>query len=600
MMVAAAARSEGALPSVAASISGATGAGKASHDVPSSVSIFTPENFNWRRGGYTFDSVNGNRMNRLIVFGALALLAGAQTRDLSGTWVAKTSNPMMGEMEIVYELKVDANGKITGTQKMPFGDSPIVDGRITSDQVEMTVETESFGTISRATARATIVGDELQITPAMPAGGGRGRGGPGAGPGGAPMGAGPGGPGGGRGRGMMAGPFIAKRGVPTPTYRAATVDYSKLPKLELPALQALPPNGLAKTPPMGWNSWNKFHTKIDDKTVREIADALVSSGMRDAGYVFINIDDGWQWKRGDDGKLLPNPNFPDMNALAAYVHGKGLKIGIYSSPGPTTCGGYTGSYGHEEQDAKTWTDWGIDYLKYDWCSASRVWKDEDMRAVYQRMGEALRKAGNRMVFSLCQYGRDNAGEWGSLVGGNLWRTTGDIRDTWQSMEQIGFAQSDLAKFTRPGWWPDPDMLEVGNGGMSAVEYRTHLSLWAMIGAPLMAGNDLRSMTPEIRDILTNREVIAVDQDRLGKGGWRIAKEGETEVWARPLDKGYTAVALFNRGDREAEVAVKWADAQVKGKPQVRDLWSHADLGKQAEGFRAKVAPHGVVMVRVGH
>lgn len=512
-----------------------------------------------------------------LVVSAQTLVLSAQTKDVSGTWVAKTAN-QGGEAEIVYELKVDANGKITGWQKLPFGDSPIVDGKVTGDKVEMVVETESFGTISRATATADIVGDELHITPAMPAGG-RGRGGPG------------------RGRGMT-GPFVAKRGTPTPTYKAAPVDYSKLPKVELPTLKVIPYNGLAKTPPMGWNSWNKFRTRIDDRTVREIADAMASNGMREAGYQYINIDDGWEWKRADDGTILTNPNFPDMNALSAYVHSKGLKLGIYSSPGPTTCGGYTGSYGHEEQDARTWTNWGIDYLKYDWCSASRVWKDEDMRAVYQRMGDALQRAGGKIVFSLCQYGRDNAGEWGHLAGGNLWRTTGDIRDTWQSMSQIGFAQNDLAKFTKPGWWPDPDMLEIGNGGMSAAEYRTHMSLWSIIGAPLIAGNDLRNMTPEIHDLLTNADVIAVDQDRLGKGGHRIAQAGDTEVWMRPLERGHAAIALFNRGEADADISVKWADAQIKGKPKVRDLWAHADLGRKADGFSAKVAPHGVTMIRV--
>jgi alpha-galactosidase len=537
-------------------------------------------------------------VKKLLFLGAFALVLAGQTQDISGTWVAKTTNPM-GDVEVVYELKVDSNGKITGWQKLPFGDSPIVDGKVTGNKVEMVVETENFGTISKATATAEIVGDELHITPAMPAGGGRGRGGPGGmagGPGG--MAGGPGaGRGGGRGRGMM-GPFIAKRGIPTPTYRGASVDYSKLPKVELPAIAVIPSNGLAKTPPMGWNSWNKFRTKIDDKTVREIADAMAANGMREAGYQYIDIDDGWQWKRGEDGSLLPNPHFPDMKALSAYVHSKGLKLGIYSSPGPTTCGGYTGSYGHEEQDAKMWTAWGIDYLKYDWCSASRVWKDEDMRAVYQRMGEALRKAGGKIVYSLCQYGRDNAGEWGNLVGGNLWRTTGDIRDTWQSMSQIGFSQSDLAKFTKPGWWPDPDMLEIGNGGMTATEYRTHLSLWAMIASPLIAGNDLRNMTPEIHDILTNKEVIAVDQDKLGAGGRQIAKNGETEVWMKPLDRGATAIALFNRGEAETDVAVKWPDAGLKGKPAVRDLWAHTDLGRKTDGFSAKVPPHGVVMIRV--
>ena len=520
------------------------------------------------------------------------------------------TNPMMGEIEIVYELKMDASGKITGVQKMPFGDSPVVDGKITGDTVELIVETENFGTISRATATAQIVGDELHITPARPVGGpagGRGGRGPGAPPPGGPGpgGPGPGGPGlapGGRGRGGpgMFANLVAKRGTPTPSYRADSVNYTALPKVDLPTLKTIPSNGLAKTPPMGWNSWNKFRTKIDDKTVREIADAMVANGMRDAGYQYINIDDGWEWKRDETGTLLTNPNFPNMKALAAYVHSKGLKLGIYSSPGPTTCGGYTGSYGHEEQDAKMWTDWGVDYLKYDWCSASRVWKDEDMRAVYQRMGDALQKAGGRIVFSLCQYGRAGAGEWGPLVGGNLWRTTGDIRDSWDSMASLGFAMADNAQFTRPGWWLDPDMLEVGNGGMSSIEYRTHLSLWAMIGAPLIAGNDLREMSPEIRAILTNKDVIAVDQDKAGKGGRRVAQTGETEVWARPLDGGATAIALFNRGSIEADIAVQWAATGLKGAQKLRDLWTHADLGKQQDGYTAKVPPHGVVMLRASN
>jgi alpha-galactosidase len=280
----------------------------------------------------------------VLVFAALpcAQTLRTQSKDLSGIWVANSTGPM-GEMEFVYELKTDANGKITGTQRGPFGDSPIVDGKVTGDKVELTVETESFGSLSKSTITGTIVGEELHITPAMPGGGrGRGPGGPGPnGPGGPPMGmggpppgdAGPGGrpPGAGRGGpGFMSQPLIARRGIPTPSYRAASVNYASLPKIALPAVRDLPSNGLAKTPPMGWNSWNKFHTKIDDRTVREVADAMVSTGMKDAGYQYVNIDDGWEWKRDETGKILPNPNFPDMKALAAYVHSKGLKLGIYS------------------------------------------------------------------------------------------------------------------------------------------------------------------------------------------------------------------------------------------------------------------------------
>jgi alpha-galactosidase len=368
--------------------------------------------------------------------------------------------------------------------------------------------------------------------------------------------------------------------------------------VELPALETLKPNGLALTPPMGWNSYNKFRLQIDDKTVREIADAMVKSGMRDAGYVYVNIDDGWQGKRDEKGVLQANAGFPDMKALAAYVHGKGLKLGIYSSPGPRTCGGFEGSYAHEDIDAKTWAEWGIDYLKYDWCSASRIWKDSDMQAVYQRMGKALEKAGRPMVYSLCQYGRAEVGAWGPKVAGNLWRTTFDIRDTWQSMSQIGFAQHEWAKYARPGNWNDPDMLEVGNGGMNGTEYRTHFSLWAMVASPLIAGHDVRSMSEETAAILLNREVIAVNQDKLGNGGRRVAQQGETEVWTKALDRKAVAVALFNKGEAEAEVSADWTQLGLSGKYKVRDLWAKKGLAAASERVSAKVPAHGVVMLRL--
>jgi alpha-galactosidase len=227
-----------------------------------------------------------------------------------------------------------------------------------------------------------------------------------------------------------------------------------------------------------------------------------------------------------------------------------------------------------------------------------VWTENDMPAVYQKMGEALRKAGRPIVYALCQYGMAKVQEWGPKVGANLWRTTGDISDRWSAMANIGFSQSDLAPYAKPGTWNDPDMLEIGNGGMSATEYRTHFSLWAMIAAPLIAGNDLRDMSAETKDILMNKEVIAVDQDPLGKEGYRFAKNGDTEVWVKPLSKDAYAVAFFNRGSSEAEVGIKWADLKLKGKLKVRDLWAHADRGETADGFSSKVAPHGVVMLRV--
>jgi alpha-galactosidase len=525
---------------------------------------------------------------------AFAFAASAQTQntgsvpDISGTWIAKRISPM-GEMEIVYKLKV-TNGKITGSQGLPFGDSPIVDGEVSGDSFHFTVALESFGDIQKREVTGKIVGDTLVLTPAFPARPST-AGGP---PSGAPS---AGAPAGGAG-GSAAGPLVARRGTPTPSYRAPSVDYATLPKVELPPLQNVPYNGLAKTPPMGWNSWNKFRTHIDDKIVRGIADAAASSGMREAGYQYIIIDDGWEGSRDASGVLKPNPSFPDMKALAVYVHSKGLKLGIYSSPGPRTCGGFEGSYGHEAQDANMYAEWGIDYLKYDWCSAARVWKDTDMQSAYQKMGAALQSTGRPIVYALCQYGRAQVGTWGQQVGGNLWRTTGDIRDTYDSMTKIGFAQSDLAKYAGPGHWNDPDMLEIGNGGMTTEEYRTHFSLWSMVAAPLIAGNDLRSASPEISEILMNKEVIAVDQDPLGKGGSRISGDGDVEVWAKPLASGDYAVALFNRGPLEAKITANWKDIGLRGKHKARDLWKHTDLGEQADGYSSVVPSHGVVMIRV--
>jgi alpha-galactosidase len=551
-------------------------------------------------------------------------------QDISGTWVAQRQLPNGDVAELIYEIKV-ADGKITGYQRLPFGDAFIVDGKVDGDQVELTLDVDAPGGPQRRVVKGTIVGDELRVTPALPGpppGATPPAGAtpppaatpPAATPGAAPA-APPGGPGG-AARALFSGEMALKRGTPTPTYRAAPVNFATLPKVELPAAHAVKDNGLAKRPPMGWNSWNKFRTRFDDKTVREIADAMVASGMKDAGYQYINIDDGWQGKRDEKGVLQANPNFPDMKALADYVHSKGLKLGIYSSPGPLTCARYEGSYGREDLDAKTWAAWGIDYLKYDWCSAGRVWKDEDMVPVYQRMGDALLKTGRPIVFSLCQYGRAKVQEWGPNVGGNLWRTTGDIRDQWESMLRIAAMQHELQPFAKPGHWNDPDMLEIGNGAMSTAEYQVHFSMWAMLAAPLIAGNDLRNMTPEIKEILTNKDVIAVDQDELGQAGARVGPAaatstalksasnlnaaiaagagaaGGTEVWLRQLAKGAHAIALFNLGSTPAEMSVKWADLKLKGPLTVRDLWAHADRGRQAEGYTATVPAHGVVMIRV--
>jgi alpha-galactosidase len=373
--------------------------------------------------------------------------------------------------------------------------------------------------------------------------------------------------------------------------------------VSLPMPDKVKYDGMAKTPPMGWNSWNKFRNQVSDKMIREMADAIVKSGMAKAGYIYVNIDDTWEGAHRDaTGNITTNNKFPDMKALADYVHSKGLKLGIYSSPGPKTCAGYLGSYQHEEQDAKTYASWGIDYLKYDWCSASQVYENNSqatMAAAYAKMGNALLNSGRTIVYSLCQYGNLDVGEWGERVGGNLWRTTGDISDRWDSMSRIGFElQPGREKYAGVGHWNDPDMLEIGNGGMTDTEYQTHMSLWSLLAAPLLAGNDIRDMKPEIADILMNHEVIAVDQDKFGKQGVRVAKAGDVEVWLKPLADGGHAVGLFNRGADTAKVTAKWSDLGISGSHKVRDLWKHADLGKMDNEYSAQVPSHGVSMVKI--
>ena len=353
---------------------------------------------------------------------------------------------------------------------------------------------------------------------------------------------------------------------------------------------------LARTPPMGWNSWNHFACKVTEADVRSAADAMASSGMKDAGYVYVNIDDCWQGKRDETGAIHPNEKFKDMKALADYVHGKGLKLGIYSSPGPRTCGGYEGSFGHEELDAQTYADWGIDYLKYDYCSFKGDVPAQI--AAYKKMHDGLVKTGRPIVFSLCQYGIDRGWSWAASVGGNLWRTTGDIYDKYDRVVSIGFGQNGLERFAGPGHWNDPDMLEVGNGGMNFKEYRTHMSLWCLLAAPLLSGNDLSKMTPETLSILTNREVIAVDQDLLGVQGHRVAQEGPLEVWVKPLADGSKAVGLFNRGENMMPVTACFRDIGVGETAAVRDLWEGKDLGVFTSSFTAQVRSHGVVMIKV--
>ena len=381
---------------------------------------------------------------------------------------------------------------------------------------------------------------------------------------------------------------------------ATTADeFPKLPYIEPPALHKVPYNGLAKTPPMGWNSWNLFAEKVDDKTVRTMADAMVSSGMRDAGYIYVNIDDTWEGLRDAQGNLAANYKFPDMKALADYVHSKGLKIGIYSSPGPRTCGGYPASYGHEEQDAKMFASWGIDYLKYDWCSAGILYQNDALQPVYQKMGDALAASGRSIVYSLCEYGMGGVEKWGPEVSGNLWRTTGDIRDEWDSMIDNIEKQVPTAPYAGPGHWNDPDMLEIGNGHMTADEYRTHMSLWALTAAPLLAGNDIRTMSETTKSILMNKEVIAVDQDSLGKQASPV-KNGDFETWVKPLADGSVAVGVVNMGSAPAQATVKARELGLAGPvKKARDLWAHSDVKFRDGAYTATVPSHGVLLLKVG-
>jgi len=356
-------------------------------------------------------------------------------------------------------------------------------------------------------------------------------------------------------------------------------------------------NGLAKTPPMGWNSWNHFGCDINENIIKETADAMVESGMKEAGYKYIVIDDCWMDDHRDsNGRLTNDPKrFPHgIKWLADYVHKKGLKLGIYSSAGTKTCQGLPASLDHEKTDAETFAKWGIDYIKYDNCYN----QGRPLEERYTAMHNALKSVNRSIVFSICEWGRQNPWEWAPKLG-NLWRTTGDIRDSWRSMVTILDQQVGLYKYAGPGHWNDPDMLEVGNGGMTNTEYRAHFSLWAILDAPLMAGNDLRHMSAATKDILTNKEVIAVNQDPAGNQGRKVTDNGNQEVWAKKMSDGSVAVVLLNRGD---DGAFMTTNSQTVGLPQaseyrMRDLWRHDDSSTE-DLIRSYVPSHGVAMFRV--
>ena len=364
-------------------------------------------------------------------------------------------------------------------------------------------------------------------------------------------------------------------------------------------------NNLAKTPPMGWNSWNKFACNVSDQLIRETADAMVSSGMKDAGYQYVVIDDCWQVKRNPDGTIVPDAErFPNgMKALADYVHSKGLLFGVYSDAGRQTCEGRPGSRGHEFQDAFTYASWGVDYLKFDWCHS----EGQNSVESYSLMRDALKAAGRPIVFSICEWGSTKPWQWAKDVG-NLWRATGDIQSCWDcrakgaglGVVQILDLMDGIEYAAGPGHWNDPDMLEVGNGKLTPDESRAHFGMWAMLAAPLMSGNDLRHMEADTLAVLTNKEVIAIDQDPLGKEASRVRKDGDTEVWARELAGGNRAVALLNRADTPQAITVNWEDLGYPAhiSAALHDVWLHKDLGTMTRSFTATVAPHAAVIVVV--
>jgi alpha-galactosidase len=396
------------------------------------------------------------------------------------------------------------------------------------------------------------------------------------------------------------------------------------------------------TPAMGWNSWNCFAGAVTAEKVKAAADAMVSSGLINHGWTYINIDDFWEVHRDSkdptlqgpqrdaQGNILPNPRFPDMKALTDYVHAKGLRIGLYSSPGPWTCGGCVASFDHEVLDARQYAAWGFDYLKYDWCSyspelelrrgntaavaaAAKSWSGSvpkqvaDLMRPYAIMHDALREQPRDILYSLCQYGMGDVWTWGAQVGGNSWRTTGDITDTWRSMSGIGFSQTGHETGAAPGHFNDPDMLVVGKVGwgpslhptrLTPNEQYTHISLWCLLSAPLLIGCDMTQLDPFTLGLLSNDEVIDVNQDPLGRQASRVAQIGSVEVWAKDMSDGSKAVGLFNRGSNEQVVTANWLDLGLKGSRRVRDLWRQEDLGKFSDSFSAAVPRHGVVLLRI--
>jgi alpha-galactosidase len=371
-------------------------------------------------------------------------------------------------------------------------------------------------------------------------------------------------------------------------------------------------NSIAMTPPMGWNSWNIWGKTVDAAKIQAAATAMVREELVNYGYAYVNIDDGWQGQRDGSGTLQPNSRFPNIKRLVDSIHRQGLKVGIYSSPGAETCGGFPGSLDHEKQDATTFASWGIDYLKYDLCTYRNLLGPKattsDHRAPYQKMAHALTLANRDIVFSLSQYGLAGVEQWGKAVGGHLWRTTPDLHDNWKELEQIAFSQPRIASASRPNGWNDPDMLAVGVLGwgeaprpsrLTQDEQITHLTAWSMLAAPLILGCDLNKLDRFTKALITNHDMIEIDQDPMGKAATVLYKLNDAEVWIRTLHDGSKAVAMFNRSDTVKRMGVRWTDIGMRGKVPVRDVWMRKDLTPQEQGFQEEVPPHGAVLIRVG-
>ncbi len=360
---------------------------------------------------------------------------------------------------------------------------------------------------------------------------------------------------------------------------------------------------LAATPPMGWNTWYAFGCHITEADVKATVDAMASNGMKAAGYDYVNLDDCWQGTRDTDGHIQSNSRFPDMKALGEYIHNRGFRFGIYSSPGPTTCGGYAGSYQHENEDAETWASWGVDFVKYDWCSGSKVYSSDQLEAAYEKMHQAILNTGRPMIYSLCEYGVGAPWIWGPKIGANLWRTTDDVSNRidfqeYARMMFVGFGQEGLQRYAGPGHWNDPDFLQIGNRGLNLDEDRTQMSLWSLLAAPLFSSSDVTKLSAEELSVLTNREVIAVDQDREGIQGHRLSQSGPVQVWVKPLSGHRVAVGLINAGQSPFPASVSFSQIGFSRPVRVRDLWQQKDLGVFKDQYTTMVPKHGVVLIEL--